>query len=327
MPDNPKGILLCQKNNNSFRWRQKILRDGKPYTFRLRRTDRQTAQQLAINLYRVVCIQYLQEQLTVIDGLRRSRGMNNEAISTRAWTNQLAAPGSTSQAGDLEPENRIPDLTKVYTTLPYGPEILKNVRCVPREPAGFFDVRSPYRPFIVEYLQNEYIETIDWYLRDYIRNKEKPEHLILPVKLGYNVRSKSEVLAADTMYEAGILFHYEEKLELKKETVFPDFYIFFITAEYYYWEHLGAMDSDKYRGNQCTKISDYLDSGYFPGINLIITSETRPNPLTEEMIVQKVRWLKNRCRLRFPDLPPDDSFNLYDLAAHVRAERAQKGRD
>jgi hypothetical protein len=42
------------------------------------------------------------------------------------------------------------------------------------------------------------------------------------------------------------------------------------------------------------------------------------------MVDQKIRWVKNRYRLTFTDLPPDESFNMYDLAAHVKLQRSEQ---
>ena len=51
---------------------------------------------------------------------------------------------------------------------------------------------------------------------------------------------------------------------------------------------------------------------------MITTYETRKNPLSGEQVENQVRWLKNRYRLAFSDLPPDESFNMYDLAAYAK---------
>ena len=57
---------------------------------------------------------------------------------------------------------------------------------------------------------------------------------------------------------------------------------------------------------------------------MITTYETKQNPLTEEQVDQQIRWLKNRYRLAFSDLPPDESFNMYDLAAQVCLEQKEQ---
>ena len=145
---------------------------------------------------------------------------------------------------------------------------------------------------------------------------------LFPVKLGFKVRSKSEVLEANRLYEEGILFHYEELVLLSGEESYPDFCIPITIIEKYIWEHYGAMDKEGYFHRTRGRILKNLDNQWFPGINMITTYETRQHPLTEEQVDLRICWLKSRYRLAFPDLPPDESFNLYDLAAIVKYRRS-----
>ena len=55
-PDNPQGILLCQKHSRSIRWKMRFLQDGLPVTVPLRKSAKELAEKLAVNLYRLVCI-------------------------------------------------------------------------------------------------------------------------------------------------------------------------------------------------------------------------------------------------------------------------------
>lgn len=290
---NPEGILLFHKHHNGYRWQRRSVLEGHPYTEDLRKTDRQTAEKLAVNLYRMICIRYLQQQLDSIDFLLRNAGADR-------------------------PEG---DEDSLYASAFTMQPLFPRVRNIPRVPADFFSSTSPYRMFLVAFLQREYAEILAWYLRKFPHNEEHPEHLLFPVRLGYNVRSKSEVLEADCLFEEGILFHYEEELVLQGGVAYPDFYIPITLLEKYAWEHFGGMDSERYFHRTRGKILDYLDSQWFPGINMITTYETRQHPLTEEDVLHKVRWLKNRYRLAFPDLPPDESFNMYDLASTVQEEK------
>lgn len=286
---NPEGILLCHKHHSGYRWQKRTMVNKCPCNENLSKTDRQTAGVLAVNLYRMICIQYLQKKQDSIEFLLRDAG--------------------TEFSEDDKDKRDLPDLMKY--------PLLSGVRNIPRVPADFFAPLSPYRPFLVEYLQKEYEEILAWYLREFHHNEEHPEHLVFPVRLGYNVRSKSEVLEADCLYEEGILFHYEEELFLQGGAVYPDFYIPITIIEKYAWEHFGAMDKERYFYRTRGKILEYLDNQWFSGINMITTYETKQHPLTEEQVYQQVHWLKNRYRQTFLDLPPDESFNMYDLAATV----------
>lgn len=322
--DNPSGILLCQRNGNGFRWRRKYLQDGRVITADLRKTERQLAAKLAVNSYRMVSIEYLQKLIDSIDKLIRT--LRSEIHTA---TDDGTLPGEHQDVHHIIDFELQSD---VHSELPHGNllaevqfhKLMQKVRNFPRVPADFFDIRSPYRPFIISHLEKEYERIINWYLSDFKRNKEHPENLQFPVKLGFNVRSKSEVLEADRLYEEGILFHYEELVLLSGEECYPDFYIPITIIEEYIWEHYGAMDKEGYFHRTRGKILNYLDNQWFPGINMITTYETRQNPLTEEQVDLRIRWLKSRYRIAFPDLPPDESFNLYDLAAIVKYRRSKQ---
>lgn len=288
--DNPSGILLCSKHGTGCRWKRKYQSGGVIMTADIHKNERELAENLAVNLYRIVCIDYLQKQIAFIDRqiMNIHATMKDELRRDNVWT-ENAAQG-----------------------------LLKKVRNCPHTPAGFFQPQSPYRSFIISHLVKEYDWIINWYLRDYKRNPDHPENLQFPVKLGYKVRSKSEVLAADRLFEEGILFHYEEQILMSGEESYPDFYIPITFAEIYAWEHFGAMDKEGYFHRTRGRILNYLDHQWFPGINMITTYETRQHSLTEEQVDHQIRWLAGRYRSAFPDLPPDKSFNLYNLADEVR---------
>ncbi len=71
------------------------------------------------------------------------------------------------------------------------------------------------------------------------------------------VRSKSEVIIANMLFERGIRFRYEEMLAAPDGTFYlPDFTILW-NGEHWYWEHWGRMDEDKYRNHRSEKLSWY----------------------------------------------------------------------
>lgn len=320
-PQNLSGVLLCQKHAKGYRWTKRDLQNGTPVNVRLLKSDTELIQKLAVNLYRFVCAQYIQNQINSLENVIRSyRSVLSDSTNNPADTSD----SSESRVRDhsSEASNYLEEMRQNYTLadLPMR-QLLAGVRNCPCSPADFFRSQSPYRPFLLSYLQNEYEDIIEWYLNDFPHNEEYPEQLIYPVKLGFKVRSKSEVLIADRLYEEGILFHYEEQLILSDTDAFPDFLSMVSIYEKYAWEHFGAMDKDYYFNRARGRILTYLDSKWFPGINMITTYEAKHNPLTEESVDQKIRWLKNRYRLTFVDLPPDESFDIYDLAAYVKLQK------
>lgn len=305
--DNPSGILICQKHGNGIRWRIREIVNGRLVTSDLSKNKKEMAEKLAVNLYRIICIQYIQKKLNVISTLiiEQFSEQQRSSMLLADEHNLVNVAGLRREEEQLLPEQSIKML-------------LGGLRNCPRVPAELFQTESPYSQFIISFLQKEYSEIIEWYNGDYQQNKEFPENLQFTVKLGFKVRSKSEVIIADWLYEVGILFHYEEKILLSGEESFPDFFVPITIAEKYAWEHFGAMDNEKYFHRTRGRILNYMDHHWFPGINMITTYETRKNPLSEEQVENQVRWLKNRYRLAFSDLPPDESFGMYDLAAYAK---------
>ena len=105
---------------------------------------------------------------------------------------------------------------------------------------------------------------------------------------GERVRSKSEVIIADTLNRLGIPYRNEYPLELKGGQLFhPDFLCLNIrTRKEFIWEHFGMMDSPDYLENALKKLKLYNENNYFPGKNLIMTMETQYTPINTRQIEQ-----------------------------------------
>lgn len=106
---------------------------------------------------------------------------------------------------------------------------------------------------------------------------------------GERVRSKSELIIADTLERRGIPYRYEYPVKIKGiGTVHPDFYCLNIrTREEICWEHFGMMDDPEYAQNAVGKINAYYKSGYIQGKNFVYTMETSQNPISSR-IVEKI---------------------------------------
>ena len=108
------------------------------------------------------------------------------------------------------------------------------------------------------------------------------------------VRSKSELIIADTLARFNIPYRYEYPLELKSggagrgspsRTVYPDFLCLNVrTRAEFYWEHFGLMDEPDYLERTLVKILEYAESGILPGKNFLFTMESAACHLSSRQI-------------------------------------------
>ena len=130
----------------------------------------------------------------------------------------------------------------------------------------------------------------EWEDRKASQNFYFEEGLIHTTKSGDRVRSKSEVMIADALFDSKLLFKPEPALELGDEIVYPDFEIVHpSTHKLIWWEHFGMMDDPEYAYNAMEKLVEYVENGIVLGGNLIVTYETAMAPLTHKMIDKKLR--------------------------------------
>lgn len=99
------------------------------------------------------------------------------------------------------------------------------------------------------------------------------------------VRSKSEVIIADTLKRYDIPYRYEYPVELGDKTFHPDFLCLNLrTRQEIIWEHFGMMDSTEYLEKAIPKVLIYNENNYFLGKNLIITMETQHNGIKTQQL-------------------------------------------
>ena len=111
---------------------------------------------------------------------------------------------------------------------------------------------------------------------------------------GERVRSKSEVIIADTLLRNGVPYCYELPLKLKRGgngesiTLHPDFLCLNVrTRREFYWEHFGKMDDADYVNNTVGKFNLYAENGFLPGQKLIFTMESVDESL-DTRVVEKI---------------------------------------
>lgn len=107
---------------------------------------------------------------------------------------------------------------------------------------------------------------------------------------GERVRSKSEVLIADTLERRALPYHYEHPLWIRDRLLHPDFTILDLkTGKKWLWEHLGMLDSPTYAERAVERMLLYILNGYIPGKNLILSVETSRYPLNARQVLMLIK--------------------------------------
>ena len=124
-------------------------------------------------------------------------------------------------------------------------------------------------------------------------NMMKNPHKIntgLFTKQGEEVRSKSELIIANMLHDAGIPYHYELVLAFSVEPgfvdiAFPDFTVMNIrTGKVMYWEHFGMLDNQRYFSDYVKKMENYSSYGHLPGRDVIMSFETAESGLRTKTV-------------------------------------------
>lgn len=124
-----------------------------------------------------------------------------------------------------------------------------------------------------------------WAKEPYTRNELYPEKLIHKTTNGLRVRSKSEAIIASQLELNHISFRYEALLNLDGARYYPDFTILNPQDnQVIYWEHFGMIDMPDYAASMEKKLAIYRKYGILQWNNLIVTYETKSNPLNAQNI-------------------------------------------
>ena len=104
-------------------------------------------------------------------------------------------------------------------------------------------------------------------------------------KEGSAVRSKSEKIIADLLFDSGVPYVYEAPLYGKRSALFPDFTMLNVrTRTTVYWEHFGMTDHAEYAAGIPQKLNAYEAAGVRLGETLIVTFETSASPIDVKSI-------------------------------------------
>jgi hypothetical protein len=158
----------------------------------------------------------------------------------------------------------------LYTALTRARQHL--VLLVEGENASFlYDLTKPERSETARRNSNLFAPGI----RDEAEGVPYAEHLIHRTLRGELVRSKSELVIANHLFNLGINYQYERPLdgEGARGRLRPDFSVVDDAGDIYLWEHLGMLDRPEYKNSWEWKKSWYASNGYVEGKNLFTTSE------------------------------------------------------
>lgn len=149
----------------------------------------------------------------------------------------------------------------------------------------YFKEKPGFRELIhsIYHLTNN--EYLNWSSSDYPTNPYKPEEKKIQTLDGHWVRSKSEAMIADALFENKIPYRYEESFQFEGVTIYPDFTVIKpSTGKIMYWEHFGMMHLQKYRAHAYDKMELFAKAGYLPSSGLITTYETSDEPLSSAKV-------------------------------------------
>ncbi len=131
-----------------------------------------------------------------------------------------------------------------------------------------------------------------WQSQPYRKKKIADALQQLTTDNGELVRSKSEVIIANSLKSNKVPYRYEFPLVIEREEgsedyceFHPDFFCLNVRMRREFaWEHFGMMDDAEYAAHAVEKLALYSANGYFPGKNLIITMESKSAKISSQEI-------------------------------------------
>lgn len=156
------------------------------------------------------------------------------------------------------------------------------------------------RQNLVEPYENKVAAIIkQWESEEYEAKTSHRENLQYETERGEMVRSKSEVIIANLLYQNRDCLSYKYERPLKIETkgrtvtVYPDFTVLNLkTGKITYWEHAGRMDDENYATEFVWKHNRYMENGFVSGQDVIFSYETLAMPLDIKIVKLMIEALK-----------------------------------
>lgn len=135
-----------------------------------------------------------------------------------------------------------------------------------------------------EYVKNW--ESVEYPLKGF--REDAPEFYTYK---GERVRSKTEILIANTLKDYNIPYRYECPLYLNGfGLIHPDFTALNVRSrKEFYWEHLGKMDDMGYVQDNLDRMDAYQKNNIYLGEKLILTYETYLRPISSKKIEKMIQ--------------------------------------
>ncbi len=203
--------------------------------------------------------------------LKKSETQLIAALAQKKYNNRVYGVAKAKKAAVdkcikiLDDKDVLVDLAKIYENFPK-------------------ELKPVIKP--MEQLYDDYAK--QWQARDYDKSR-RPVGTNLRTKKGELVRSKSELIIANKLYDAGLPYHYETIFRTDQFIANPDFFILNPrTRKVFYWEHFGLMSKQDYLEDALYKIEGYAKYGVIQGDNLIVTYESVDHQLSTEYVDQLI---------------------------------------
>lgn len=147
----------------------------------------------------------------------------------------------------------------------------------------------PWEYFNGDSSQADGAKTDTWSSQPYRQSTYMPQHKRHTTSRGLKVRSKSELLIAEKLSEHGILFRYEQILEIGGIEYAPDFTILRPDGQQIYWEHCGLTSNTRYMSHHWQKMQAYSEAGILPWKNLIVTYDDEDGILDMAAVESEIK--------------------------------------
>lgn len=132
-------------------------------------------------------------------------------------------------------------------------------------------------------------------IREHMDTVPYAEHLIHKCDKGHMVRSKSELVIANKLWQMGIDYEYERPVEgeVVPGKMRPDFSFVDPAGDLILWEHLGMLFRDDYRKSWEWKKDWYAKNGFIEGENLFTTQDDDNGGLDSTKVTSVAEIIKN----------------------------------